>query len=93
MDLRLCDRVEIELGIGLHAICGDDIVPFGRSVQEMAQMEDCRQPDEPQIENSPLRLGPGSRLRPPHSNSSQLQFVKANIPDSYDFTYRPLGPP
>jgi hypothetical protein len=33
----------IELGIDLHAICRDDIVPFGSSVQELALIEDCRQ--------------------------------------------------
>ena len=72
MDLELCDRVEIELEIDLHAICGADIVPFGRSVQGMAQIEDCRQLDEPQIENGPLRLSPGSRLHTPQSNSEKL---------------------
>ena len=84
MDLELCDRVEIELGIDLHAICGADIVPFGHSVQEMAQIEDCRQPDERQIENGPLRLGPRSRLpirsRKNSSNLSRQIFLTHLIP-------------
>jgi hypothetical protein len=32
MDFGLCDRIEIEFGIDLHAICRADVVPFGRSV-------------------------------------------------------------
>jgi hypothetical protein len=74
VDLELCDRAEIELGIDFHAICGADIVPFGSSVQEMVQIEDCRQPDERQIEHGPLRLGPRSRppIRSRKNSSSNL---------------------
>ena len=60
--LGFCDRVEIELGIGLHAICGDDIVPFGRSVQEMAQMEDCVV-SRPRFGCQPCRAGRASQVR------------------------------